>query len=284
MRLVLADGGRLAFKRFREGHPRSAEREAAALRLLGGRDDLSVPRLVAEGDGFVLVTMLPGRILREIVEDLELAELESVYRQVGAFQRALHETRPAGFGELAPRAGETQRSGEEAMGVLLDEALRRFYDSGGSRRLGTRCVSFFNAHAEALALCAEPSLCHVDCHEGNMLVVRRPGGELELCGVFDFDCARAADPMLDVAETYVLSRRSGPRMLAALCEGYGDLPAGWRERFDVARVVRLLVLRNWYVKNVSRAGEVHTERHIRRLVGDPGLAGLARRVISPRRD
>ncbi len=113
-------------------------------------------------------------------------------------------------------------SNHDYMAFEFESVFRRFRDAGGDALLARR-LEALAAENMALTVSAGPALCHDDLHQGNVLVDRRPDGDLDLTGLIDFGNARAADPLFDLAKALFCCTHEDPRAARPLLEGYGEL-------------------------------------------------------------
>jgi aminoglycoside phosphotransferase (APT) family kinase protein len=280
-------GEQFALKLYAEGTERAAEREIAFHNAVGDDHGLPIPRLVASSvddedapNGFTLVTIEPGRLMKDIVDDVFEDELHGLRRQIGAFLAQLHQTPVASFGELVPHQPAEQSA--SAMGFTtwaIDQELASYLEHDGNRALAARIAAWVRERAPLLDQTTNPKLLHLDLHEGNVMVQRVPGGTPVMRAVIDFECAGGGDPVSDFARSTTLQRGGGTEQaLDAMLEGYGGLPDGWRDRYDVYRVQHTFSLLRWYRKNVSGSGVRGCERTLSRIVGANRRAKMGARL------
>lgn len=169
---------------------------------------------------FAVMTVLPGAPVRNW---MATTDLDEVYRQMGALLRQMHAIPMSGYGYIKDQGVERPLpSNPDYMVYAFESAFRRFRDAGGDAELG-RQLEALAAAKLALTVSAGPVLCHDDLHQGNVLVDRRPDGELGLSGLIDFGNARAADPLFDLAKAIFCASHEDPRAGRPLLEGYGAL-------------------------------------------------------------
>ena len=92
----------------------------------------------------------------------------------------------------------------------------------------------------------QPTLCHNDLHEGNLLV-DNVSGRWALTGIIDVENAIAADPLHDLAKTDCYSIRNDPAKTAGLAEGYQlTLDSLEQVRFQLYRMYHTIELLVWF--------------------------------------
>lgn len=169
---------------------------------------------------FAVMTALPGTPLRAW---MRMQNTHAVYRQVGALLRQMHTIAMPAFGYIKDKGIETPLpTNHDYMAYAFSSAFRRFRDAGGDAQLARRLEGLALANMDLL-VSKGPVLCHDDLHQGNVLVLQRPGGELDLSGLIDFGNARSADALFDLAKAIFCSSHEDPSAAAPLREGYGEL-------------------------------------------------------------
>lgn len=170
---------------------------------------------------FALLTWLPGRPLRRWLRD---PGIESAYRQMGELLRRLHTIPMQAYGYIRADGIEIPRAtNPEYMAGAFENVFRRFRDLGGDADLGRRLERLVEESFDLLGESSGPVLCHDDFHQGNVLALRGPGGDLRLSGLIDFGNARAADSLFDLAKALFCSAHEDVRSRQPLLDGYGPI-------------------------------------------------------------
>jgi Ser/Thr protein kinase RdoA (MazF antagonist) len=170
---------------------------------------------------FALMTRLPGRPLRHHLHD---PGIEGAYRQVGGLLRRLHAIPMAGYGYIMGDGIEAPQASNAAyMAGSFADIFRRFRDLGGDADLGRHLERLAEDSFDLLAEGSGPVFSHDDIHQGNVLALPGPGGELRLSGLIDFGNARAADSLFDLAKALFCSGHEDPRSRQPLLDGYGPI-------------------------------------------------------------
>ncbi|MFC5261916.1 phosphotransferase family protein [Kribbella qitaiheensis] len=144
------------------------------------------------------------------------------------------------------------------------QELEEFDELQGDPVLREDITQYVEQHAGLFAAATTPTLCHNDFHEGNVLV---DPTTWQVNGFIDVENAIAADPLMDLAKTECYSIWSNADKLAGLVAGYGELPAGWRERSMLYRLYHSLELWDWF-KSIGTVDPLDS------IAGD--LAAIAR--------
>ncbi len=204
---------------------------------------------------YTVMTMLEGRPLCEVRDDLAGPDLAGVYRQMGQLLAAVHRINQDQWGYVTTRVVDRRPTNTSYMTDQFARRLRVFGELGGEPALARAIHRHVAHHAGLFAACTRPVLCHNDFHDGNVLVSRstgaslddppRPPREWRVTGYIDVEAAVAADPLFDLARTdyYGLRGHSANRD-AFLC-GYGPLPPDWGDRVAIYRLHHALELWNW---------------------------------------
>ncbi|GAA2396879.1 aminoglycoside phosphotransferase family protein [Dactylosporangium salmoneum] len=219
-------------------------KEVYVYRQLARRGVTGIPRVLhAEPAGvpalplpFVVLTLLDGEPLSAVAGRLSEAAIGCVYEQMGELLAALHRVRCGRWGYIVTGIYDPKPTNVAYMEAEFAEKLQRFADLGGDPALCEAVAAHALRHADVLAACRTPVLCHNDFHEGNVLVAGE-GDRCTLTGCIDVENAVAADPLLDIAKTEYYAIRGDDNRRDALLRGYGPLPTGWPERVAVYRVL-----------------------------------------------
>ena len=185
-------------------------------------------RAVDRQRGTVTFAELPGRTLYDLLGDHTVTdgEIEKVGYAVGEAVRRLHST-----------AARTDLPTHDAAAELA--VTRRWVGLAADHHLlgersGTMQRLISSAGDDLTASSGPPVLLHRDLHDKQLLV-----DGLEI-GMLDFDLAALGDPALDLANLLThleLRARQGrcsleraQRCATAVRDGYGPVPADWRQR------------------------------------------------------
>jgi len=187
-----------------------------------------------------VMTVLPGRPLTEVCDELTGQDLARVYRRMGELLAAVHRITQPHWGYLTTRVVDARPTNTAYMTDKFARRLRAFGDLGGDQALARAVARHVDRHTHLFAECAKPVLCHNDFHGGNVLV-----SQAQVTGYVDVEGAIAADPLLDVAGTDYHVLRYDRARWAAFLDGYGPLPGNWAERLGIYRLHHALELWNW---------------------------------------
>jgi aminoglycoside phosphotransferase (APT) family kinase protein len=192
------------------------------------------------------MTKLHGEHVYSVLDQLDDTELAQINRQIGAVLRTLHEVTFESFGYVGTDGiVEPHETNLAYMRFQFDKKLREFADLGGDDDLRLSIERHVAERDELLVGCRRASLCHDDCHYGNVLVLPAADGRW-VSGLLDFENVVAGDPLLDLAKAHCYSPRRSEALLAALVEGYGDLRADWRDALDLYVLYHRLELWDWF--------------------------------------
>lgn len=236
-----SDGSKFVLKVFKHEYDWCAETEAAFYDELQrarpeGIDGL--PRRVASFDDHTVLarrvtvlTYAPGNPMEDRF-GFGGVDQRSAYRALGATLSELHRIEQPEFGihPLDERGG--QRSNREYMTGLWANSLNHFFEDGGNRYLGWEIRRYLLSREHLWDECTSPRLCHGDPHPGNVLVEVGEQG-LEFRRLIDFEMAMAGDPLFDLADAYYNSEGDRESKLAAMLDGYGEVPGYSEERFKM---------------------------------------------------
>lgn len=169
---------------------------------------------------FAILTALPGAAVRSW---LGMADLDGLYRRMGALLRQMHGIPMPGFGYIKDEGVERPfASNHDYMAYAFESAFKRFQEAGGDLELSRQLEKLAFANM-GLTLSRGPVLCHDDLHQGNVLATQGSDGELRLSALIDFGNARSADPLFDLAKALFCSTHEDPRAGRPLLEGYGPI-------------------------------------------------------------
>lgn len=241
---VVTDDQSVVVKLFPPDYAWKLAKELSVYRLLEEHTtDVPVPRVVsADHEGHVLVL---ERIEGLPTNNLHGDAVSRLYRELGRVLARLHTIELNAFGYLtAGGVVDAHVTNLDYMRSQFAKRLVSFAELGGDPALGDAISQHVRAREGLLSGRATPVLCHNDCHEGNVLVTHERTGAV--AGVFDFENALAGDPLLDLAKTVAYSSRDRSVATDALAEGYGELPAGWRDSLDLYGLYHVLELWTWF--------------------------------------
>jgi Ser/Thr protein kinase RdoA (MazF antagonist) len=184
---------------------------------------------------YAILTLLPGRPLRAW---MDAQDIDAAYRQMGALLRRVHHFRMPAYGYVLGQGIDNPvPTNTDYMTAAFDDVFRRFRDLRGDAILGRDLERQAAASFGLLAEAGGAVLCHDDFHQGNVLARRDDAGSLRLSGLIDFDNARAADPLFDLAKALFCSAHEDPRSRQPILEGYGPV-----DTRDTARTLWLYTL------------------------------------------
>jgi hygromycin-B 7''-O-kinase len=197
-------------------------------------------------NNFVVMTKREGRHVLSLLDELSDRDLESINRQVGVLLRMLHAVTFDAFGYIGTTGVfESHPTNSAYMRFQFEKKLREFGELGGAEELHRTIERYVTERVELLTGCPRATLCHDDCHEGNILLLPTGDG-WRISGLLDFENAVAGDPLLDLAKVHCYSRRPSEARLTALVDGYGPLRDDWREALDLYVVYHLIELWDWF--------------------------------------
>lgn len=195
-----------------------------------------------------VLTVLPGRPLAEVRDDLTGPVAAGVYRRMGELLAAVHRITQPCWGYVTTRVVDARPTNTAYMTDQFARRLRGFGDLGGDPAMAHAIARQVSRQAHHFAACATPVLCHYDFHQGNVLV-----SQGRVTGYLDVEGAIAADPLLDLARTDYYALREDAAARAAFLDGYGPLPADWVQRVGIYRLFHALELWEWATRTGKRA-------------------------------
>lgn len=254
--VTFSDGERVVIKRAPEEWHWSIEKEVFVYGLVAGAVDVPVPEVLGSPE--------PGMLALAHVDGGGTAGIATVdlYRQIGALLARLHTVHLDAFGYVgAHGVVEPHETNGAYMRHQFAKKLREHAERGGDETLGARIAAHVDGRARVFDGCAVPSLCHNDCHEGNLIA--RDG---RIVALVDFQNAVGGDPLLDLAKCAYYTRRDRETVVSALAEGYGPLRDGWREALDLYVIYHQLELWDWFATLGAREHLDAIERELRAAV------------------
>jgi hygromycin-B 7''-O-kinase len=234
--------------------------------------DVPVPEILIADDSktllpynFAVMTKSEGQHVLSLLDELGDRDLEAINRQVGAILRTLHAVTFDEFGYVGTTGVVDPHATNVAyMTFQFEKKLGEFSELGGDEELRRAVEGYVAERSQLLVDCSRASLCHDDCHEGNILVC--PGEEgWRISALLDFENVVAGDPLLDLAKVHCYSRRPSEAKLTALIDGYGEVRNGWREAIDLYVVYHLIELWDWFVSIGIDGPPVGITDQLRRL-------------------
>ena len=197
-----------------------------------------VPVVLAQRDGWLITSLLPGRPLIEVEDDGPVRE------QLGAVVRRIHQVTGPHFGYTGGRASGADWP--SAFRAIIDDLLA---DAAAWRVPVPRLALPY----AVLRPVTRPALLHFDLWDGNVLAA---GGRLT--GLVDGERHLYGDPLLDLVSP-ALFRRIEDEPDHPFLRGYPvDLDDAARARLTMYRVHLYLLM---LVERPSRGAPVGGERH-----------------------
>ncbi len=197
-----------------------------------------VPAVLAEGDGWLITSLLPGRPLTEVDDDAAVRE------QLGAAVARIHRVTGPHFGYTGGRAAGPDWP--TAFRAMIDDLLS---DAAAWQVPVPRLDLPFSV----LEVVDRPALLHFDLWDGNVLAV----GD-RLTGLVDGERYLYGDPLLDLISP-ALFRRIEDEPDHPFLKGYPvDLDDAARIRLILYRVHLYLLM---LAEGPSRGIPVGSERH-----------------------
>jgi aminoglycoside phosphotransferase (APT) family kinase protein len=240
--IELADGPpALVLKVYPEALHWKMRKEVLVARLLDGKLDVPVPRILLADDSkalidlnFAVMTRLDGHNVLGLERTLDRSQVIAIYGQMGRALREIHGIAMEAFGYIGPDGiVAPATSNRTYMLSQFDRKLGGFAELAGRPELAAQLKDYVERSTPLLDGCTQPSLCHYDFHTGNVLAAPRDG-VTRLTGIVDLENAIAGDPLMDLAKTIAYSVRDDETKRAALLAGYGRI-----ERPDWPATLRL---------------------------------------------
>jgi aminoglycoside phosphotransferase (APT) family kinase protein len=227
-------------------------KEVYVYRLLARQGIRQIPRVLryeaagvpALPSAFAVLTLLDGRPLSSAGDRLTGPEVDRVYREMGELLAAVHRITADRWGYVATSIVDSKPSNTAYMLDQFATKLIRFADLGGEPAMAGAIGRHVAARADVFAGCRQPTLCHNDFHDGNVLVAETTHG-WRVTGFVDVENSVVADPLFDLAKTDYYALRDNQGKRHAFLRGYGPLPPDWAERIEVYRLHHALEFWNW---------------------------------------
>ncbi|WP_020573284.1 phosphotransferase family protein [Actinopolymorpha alba] len=182
---------------------------------------------------YLVETLLPGVPAPEGVGRYPRSQWSSLFHQIGAVTRRIHDVRGRAFG---PVAGPLFATWSEATVAFFRTTAQDVRDAGHDERDLWELATEAERLAGILDEITEPRLLHGDGWTANFLVNPETAA-LTLTGVCDWDRAEWGDPLADWAIQRALLRPAGTER-DAFWDGYGrprSVADGVRQRIYQAR-------------------------------------------------
>jgi len=193
---------------------------------------------------FAVMTLLDGRPLSVEGDRLTESHVDRVYHEMGQLLAAVHRITADRWGYVATGIVDSKPSNPAYMLDQFATKLDRFGDLGGGSALAEAINRHVTRNADLFAECRQPTLCHNDFHDGNVLVSETEHG-WRVTGYVDVENTVVADPLLDLAKTDYYALRGNRTKRRAFLRGYGQLPPGWAARVALYRLHHALEFWNW---------------------------------------
>lgn len=255
--VTFGDGEQVVVKRAPEEWHWTIDKEVFVYGLVSHAVDVPVPEVLARpAAGTLVLAHVPGGGTAGI-GTIEL------YREIGALLARLHTIQLDAFGYIGTQGVvEPHESNGAYMRHQFAKKLREHAELGGDETLGARIGAYVAERAQLFDGCAAPSLCHNDCHEGNLIA--RDG---RIVAVVDFQNAVGGDPLLDLAKCAYYTHRDRETVVAALAQGYGPLRDGWHDALDLYVLYHQLELWDWFATIGTREPLDSIEHELRETAG-----------------
>lgn len=174
--------GRFVVKIFSPARGQCA-REVAALAFAHGKTCIETPRLVhageLEGWPYLVMTHLPGRLMRDVWPEVAERERIEIVARLGVGMRELH-AHSAPLSQVA-----LNRDWRVYVEQKARESVERQRDCGANPEWLESLPAYIEARLGLLPANFEPVLLHGDVHPGNVLL-EECGGRWRVAGLFDF--------------------------------------------------------------------------------------------------
>jgi aminoglycoside phosphotransferase (APT) family kinase protein len=195
---------------------------------------------------YTVMTRLEGERLASCEPQMSEDQLASVWREVGAQMRRIHDILMEAYGYIADgRLIARANSNRDYMDGMWCAKLEQFRALGGDRSLAAALDEKWGRRLDLLDLCRAPKLCHYDIHPGNLMAAREATG-WRLAGVFDFEDSFAGDPLLDLAKCVHFARVGTAARWKSLLEGYGPIEnPTWEETVELYRLYQAVEYWDW---------------------------------------
>jgi hygromycin-B 7''-O-kinase len=228
-------------------------KEAYVARLLSRIPGVLAPRFFLADDTrellafrYAVMTRLEGERLASCEPQMSEDELASVWREVGAQMRLIHDVPMEAYGYIADGCLTSRADGNrDYMDGMWRAKLEQFRALGGDRSVAAAMDKKWRGRLDLLDLCRAPKLCHYDTHPGNLMAARE-ATRWRLSGLFDFEDSFAGDPLLDLAKCVHFARVGTAARWRRLLEGYGPIEnRAWEETVEFYRLYQAVEYWDW---------------------------------------
>jgi aminoglycoside phosphotransferase (APT) family kinase protein len=198
---------------------------------------LPIPKVLGFDEDAIILSRLPGLALGDAFPTLSPQDLGRLAEQLAVAVRALHSLVQPAFGYLLAWVHEPAETNRDYMKRTFDAFLADWARYGGDPNLAERVQRLVSERADLFDHCRQPVICHDDLNPANILVEKRSEG-WDLSGIVDFENARAADPLMDVAKAgyYLFSSMAERLPRGPFIRGYGGLRDHAEELITVYRI------------------------------------------------
>ena len=199
--------------------------------------DLSVPKVLGFDEETLILSYVPGVPLGEVADQLSAEDLQGIAEELGATLRRLHGIAQPAFGYLLTWVHEPAGTNREYLTRTFESFLSDWARHGGDKDLARGVEDRVSDCRDLFDHCPQAVLCHDDLNPANIMVERLEG-RWRLTGIIDFENARAADPLMDIAKAgyYLFSSMSETLPRSAFLAGYGRLPDRAQELIRIYRM------------------------------------------------
>lgn len=173
--------------------------EVKAMRLVGGKSIVPVPRIYAHDDSFSIIDSeyfimeyLEGEPLNKIRDALSLEETAAIHNELGVYNRRLNEIEGEQFGYFG-QVNHPAIGWKDTFCQMLLDVLADGRDAGAVLPVDYSLVEReLNQVSDVLSGVRKPHFVHWDLWDGNIFV----SGE-RISGIIDFERALWGDPLME---------------------------------------------------------------------------------------
>lgn len=217
-------------------HRESCQVEVEILELLSQEKDIPSPELVATGSvagheewPYVVMERVPGREIREIVADIETANLLEIAAEFGGIIRQLHSLDTTQVGRLPDWDKRFRRFPNTARTILAQ--LREDQEIALTSSVLDELEGFFQSSIEKYGN-SPKVVTHCDLTEDHLFLVRSEGN-WKISGLIDYQDAHLAPKEFDWGDTWFCLWESDMQVMRSFLDGYGlkyPLDADFQEK------------------------------------------------------
>lgn len=211
--------------------------EAKTARLLHGRLPVATPELLAEGelDGwyYLMLSRMPGELLRRAWKDFNAAQKAAFARQQGALMAALHALPTVDFPHLA-------FNWTDMLDWQIDHCYSGLQQAGVPQVLLDDLAGFLEATMPVIRAENEKVVLHGDLDAVNLLFEFR-AGEPVLSALIDFGDAKIGSWTHELISPAVHTFLGDAASLRAWYEGYGFTPDRRTATLQAAIMARIVL-------------------------------------------